>query len=107
NVILFIDEIHTVIGAGRAGDSLDAADILKPALSRGEIKCIGATTIDEYRKYIENDSALERRFTPILVNEPTIAQTKKILYAIKPLFENYHKVSINKEAIEAAVELSA
>jgi len=107
DIILFIDEIHTVVGAGRAEGSMDAAHILKPALGRGEIRCIGATTIDEYRRYIEKDSALERRFQPILVNEPTVAQTKEILRQIKSRYEEHHNVIITDEAVEAAVELSA
>jgi ATP-dependent Clp protease ATP-binding subunit ClpC len=107
DVILFIDEVHTIVGAGRGEGSLDAANILKPALGRGDIRCIAATTIDEYRRYIEKDSALERRFQPIIVNEPTVAQTKEILRNIKQRFEEHHKVTIADEAIEAAVELSA
>lgn len=106
-IILFIDEIHTVVGAGKASGSLDAANILKPSLGRGDIRCIGATTIDEYRRYIENDQALERRFQSIMVNEPTVVQTKEILNNTKARYEQHHGVIITDEAIDAAVELSA
>lgn len=107
DVILFIDEIHTIVGAGSASGSLDAANILKPALTRGEFQCVGATTLDEYRKYIEKDAALERRFQPIVVEEPTIEETSKIIRGIKHLYESYHNVGISEDAIEAAVELSS
>ena len=107
DLILFIDEIHTVVGAGRASGSLDAANILKPALGRGDIRCIGATTIDEYRRYIERDPALERRFQPIMVNEPTVARTVEMLGKMKDRYEHHHTVTIADDAVEAAVELSA
>ncbi|WP_123054255.1 ATP-dependent Clp protease ATP-binding subunit [Clostridium sp. JN-1] len=107
NIIIVIDEIHNIIGAGEAqGGALNAANILKPSLARGEIQVIGTTTIDEYRKYIEKDSALERRFQPILVEEPTIEETIEILNGIKKYYEDYHKVKISNEVIEAAVNLS-
>jgi ATP-dependent Clp protease ATP-binding subunit ClpC len=106
NVILFIDEIHTLIGAGGSEGSLDAANILKPALSRGEIQLIGATTMDEYRKYIEKDAALERRFQPIQINEPTEDDAIEILNGIKDKYEAHHKVKITDDAIKAAVKLS-
>ena len=106
NVILFIDEIHTVVGAGRAEGSLDAGNMLKPALARGEIRLIGATTVDEYRKYIEKDPALERRFQPIYVDEPSEEETIEILKGLRPRLENYHKVKISDEAIESAVKLT-
>jgi len=105
-VILFIDEIHTIVGAGATGGSLDAANILKPALARGELRCIGATTLTEYRKHIENDPALERRFAPIIVEEPTIEKTEKILLGIKKNYEKFHRVMIAADAITAAVRLS-
>lgn len=106
NVILFIDEIHTIIGAGGAEGAIDASNILKPALARGEIQCIGATTIDEYRKYIEKDSALERRFQPIFVGEPTTEETVGILFGIRDKYEAHHKVKITDDAIKSAVDLS-
>ncbi|WP_368489118.1 ATP-dependent Clp protease ATP-binding subunit [Clostridium sp. BJN0013] len=106
NVILFIDEIHTIIGAGAAEGAIDASNILKPALARGEIQCIGATTIDEYRKYIEKDAALERRFQPILVGEPTKEEAVLILKGLRDKYEAHHRVKITDEAIEAAVNLS-
>ena len=102
NVILFIDEVHTIIGAGAAEGAIDASNILKPALARGEIQCIGATTIDEYRKYIEKDSALERRFQPILVGEPTKKEAVLILKGLRDKYEAHHRVKIIDEAIEAA-----
>jgi ATP-dependent Clp protease ATP-binding subunit ClpC len=105
--ILFIDEVHMLVGAGSAGSSVDAANILKPALARGELQCIGATTLDEYRKHIENDAALERRFQKVLVEEPTIEQTIEILHGIKSAYEEHHDVEISDEAIEAAATLSA
>lgn len=106
NVIAFIDEIHTIIGAGGAEGAIDASNILKPALARGEIQCIGATTIDEYRKHIEKDSALERRFQPVNVGEPSNSETIKILEGLRTKYEEHHKVKITDEAIRAAVELS-
>lgn len=106
NIILFIDEMHTIVGAGGAEGAIDAANILKPALSRGEIQCIGATTIDEYRKYIEKDLALERRFQPVMVGEPTKEETIKILKGLRDKYEAHHKVKITDEALKAAVELS-
>lgn len=106
NVILFIDEIHTIVGAGGAEGAIDASNILKPALARGEIQCIGATTIDEYRKYIEKDSALERRFQPVTVGEPTKEEALQILFGLRDKYEAHHRVKITDEAIEAAVTLS-
>jgi ATP-dependent Clp protease ATP-binding subunit ClpC len=106
NVILFIDELHTVIGAGGAEGSIDASNMLKPSLSRGEIQCIGATTIDEYRKYFEKDAALERRFQSVLVEEPDPEETVGILEGIKGRYEEFHGVSYERSAIESAVELS-
>jgi ATP-dependent Clp protease ATP-binding subunit ClpC len=105
--ILFIDEVHMLVGAGAAGSSVDAANILKPALSRGELQVIGATTLDEYRKYIESDAALERRFQPILVNEPSIEETVLILRGVKSRYEDHHKLLITEEAIHAAAHLAA
>ena len=107
NVILFIDEIHTLIGAGSAEGAIDAANILKPALSRGEIQVIGATTIAEYRKYIEKDAALERRFQSVMVGEPSREEAVRILYGLRDKYEAHHRVKITDEAIRAAVELSA
>ncbi|WP_297429415.1 ATP-dependent Clp protease ATP-binding subunit [Clostridium sp.] len=106
NIIIFIDEIHTIIGAGGAEGAIDASNILKPALARGEIQCIGATTIDEYRKYIEKDSALERRFQPVTVGEPTKEETLEILKGLRDKYEAHHRVEITDEALEAAVNLS-
>lgn len=107
NVILVIDELHNIIGAGEAqGGAMNAANILKPALAKGEIQVIGATTLDEYRKHIEKDSALERRFQPVIVEEPTIEETIEILKGIKKYYEDYHKVKISDEVIESAVHLS-
>ncbi|MGI6119728.1 MAG: ATP-dependent Clp protease ATP-binding subunit [Desulfosporosinus sp.] len=106
NIILFIDELHTLIGAGAAEGAIDAANILKPALARGELQCIGATTLEEYRKYIEKDSALERRFQPITVGEPTIQEAILILRGLRDRYEAHHRVKISDEAIEAAVRLS-
>lgn len=105
--ILFIDEVHMLVGAGSAGSSVDAANILKPALARGELQCIGATTLDEYRKNIENDAALERRFQKVLVEEPTIEQTIEILHGIKNAYEEHHDLEISDDAIESAATLSA
>jgi ATP-dependent Clp protease ATP-binding subunit ClpC len=106
DVILFIDELHTVVGAGAAEGALDAANILKPALSRGELQCIGATTQDEYRKYIEKDAALERRFQPVIVEENTVLETIEILKGIRKNYEDFHKITICDSAIEAAAKLS-
>src|SRR5699024_1726409 len=106
NVILFIDELHTLIGAGGAEGAIDASNILKPSLSRGELQCIGATTLDEYRKYIEKDAALERRFQPIQVDEPTLDETVQILKGLRDRYEAHHRVTITDEAIEAAAHLS-
>lgn len=106
DIIIFIDEIHTIIGAGGAEGAIDASNILKPALARGEIQCIGATTIDEYRKYIEKDSALERRFQPVTVGEPSKEETLKILKGLRDKYEAHHRVEITDEALEAAVNLA-
>jgi ATP-dependent Clp protease ATP-binding subunit ClpC len=106
DAVLFIDELHTLVGAGAAEGAIDAANILKPPLSRGELQCIGATTLDEYRKYIERDAALERRFQPVMVEEPTIEQSVDILMGIRERYEQHHKVSITDEAVKAAVDLS-
>ncbi len=106
NIILVIDEVHSIVGVGDSEGSMNAANILKPALSRGEIQLIGATTLNEYRKYIEKDSALERRFQPIMVEEPSIAETKKILVGIKQYYETFHKIHISDDIISHAVELS-
>ena len=106
NIILFIDEVHLLVGAGAAEGSIDAANILKPALARGEIQCISATTLDEYRKYIEKDAALERRFQPVTVGEPTKEEAVQILRGLRDRYEAHHKVKISDEAIEAAVQLS-
>ncbi len=106
NILLFVDELHTIIGAGGAEGALDASNILKPSLSRGEIQMIGATTVDEYRKHIEKDAALERRFQPVMVEEPTKDETVEILKGLRPYYERHHKVSISDEALRAAVNLS-
>src|SRR5690606_17734115 len=105
--ILFIDEVHMLVGAGSAGSSVDAANILQPALARGELQCIGATTLDEYRRHIESDAALERRFQPILVEEPSIEETIDILKGIRAPYEEHHALRITDEAINAAAHLSA
>ena len=107
NVILFVDEMHTLVGAGGAEGAIDAANVLKPALSRGEIQCIGATTLDEYRKYIEKDGALERRFQTIIVDPPTKDETLDILKGLRDRYEAHHRVRMTDEALESAVELSA
>ena len=107
SVILFIDELHTVVGAGAAEGGSDAANLLKPALARGELRCVGATTLDEYRKYIEKDAALERRFAPIYIGEPSVEDTIAILRGLKPRYEAHHKgVKIKDSALVAAAKLS-
>ncbi|HZG56114.1 MAG TPA: ATP-dependent protease ATP-binding subunit ClpC, partial [Paenibacillus sp.] len=106
NIILFIDELHTLIGAGGAEGAIDASNILKPALARGELQCIGATTLDEYRKYIEKDAALERRFQPITVDEPTVDEAILILRGLRDRYEAHHRVKITDDALEQAVRLS-
>ncbi|HLP91734.1 MAG TPA: ATP-dependent Clp protease ATP-binding subunit [Nostocaceae cyanobacterium] len=106
NIILVIDEIHTLVGAGGTEGGLDAANILKPALAKGELQCIGATTLDEYRKHIERDAALERRFQPILVGEPSVEETIQILQGLRSAYEQHHKVTISDQALVAAAELS-
>ena len=106
NIIVFIDEIHTIIGAGGAEGAIDASNILKPSLARGEIQCIGATTIEEYRKYIEKDSALERRFQPVNVKEPSKEETLEILFGLREKYEEHHNVRITDDALEAAVNLA-
>ncbi|MFH1002962.1 MAG: ATP-dependent Clp protease ATP-binding subunit [Chloroflexota bacterium] len=106
NCILFIDEFHTIVGAGAAEGAVDAANILKPSLARGELQCIGATTLDDYRKYVERDPALERRFQPVLVEEPSVDQTLEILHGIKERYEEHHKLTISDEALSAAANLA-
>ena len=106
NIILFLDEIHTIIGAGGAEGAIDASNILKPSLARGELQLIGATTIEEYRKYIEKDAALERRFQTIMVEEPSLTEAVRIVMGIKHKYEEHHHVTITPEAVEAAVKLS-
>ena len=106
DAILFIDELHTLVGAGAAEGAIDAANILKPPLARGELQCIGATTLDDYRKYIERDAALERRFQPVMVEEPTLEQTIEILKGIRERYEQHHKVTITDDALRAATDLS-
>jgi ATP-dependent Clp protease ATP-binding subunit ClpC len=106
NVILVIDEVHTLIGAGAAEGAIDAANILKPALARGELQCIGATTLDEYRKHIERDAALERRFQPVMVGEPSIEETIEILHGLRDRYEQHHKLKITDDALDAAAKLS-
>ena len=106
DAILFIDELHTLVGAGAAEGAIDAANILKPPLSRGELQCIGATTLDEFRKYIEKDAALERRFQPVMIEEPTVEQTVEILFGIREGFELHHRVKITDDAARAAADLS-
>ena len=104
--VLFIDELHMLVGAGSAGSSMDAANILKPALARGELQCIGATTLDEYRKHIESDAALERRFQPVFVGEPSQDETLEILKGIRPRYEEHHGLQISDEALSAAARLA-
>jgi len=106
NIILVIDEVHTLIGAGAAEGAIDAANILKPALSRGELQCIGATTLEEYRKHIEKDAALERRFQPVMVDEPSVEETVEILYGLRERYEKHHKLVISDEALSAAAKFS-
>jgi ATP-dependent Clp protease ATP-binding subunit ClpC len=105
--ILFIDELHMLVGAGSAGSSVDAANLLKPSLARGELQCIGATTLDEYRRYIESDAALERRFQPIYVDEPSVEDTVKILHGLRSRYEEHHRLTISDEALEAAAHLAS
>lgn len=107
DIILFIDEIHMVVGAGATGGSVDAANILKPELARGELRCIGATTVEEYRKYIEKDKALERRFQPVYINEPSVEETIEILKGLRKSFEEFHKVKIEDKTLESAAKLAA
>ncbi|MFN8557810.1 MAG: ATP-dependent Clp protease ATP-binding subunit [Dehalococcoidia bacterium] len=107
NCVLFIDELHMLVGAGAAEGAVDAANILKPSLSRGELQCVGATTLDEYRKHIERDAALERRFQPIVVDEPSVEETVEILRGIKERYEEHHKLTITDEALRSAAELAA
>src|ERR1700730_26046 len=106
NVILFIDELHMIVGAGSAEGALDASNIIKPALSRGELQCVGATTLNEYRKYIERDAALERRFQTVKVEAPTLEEAVQILKGLRPKYETHHKAKLTDEALEAAVRLS-
>ena len=106
NVILFLDELHTLIGAGAAEGAIDASNMLKPALSRGEIQTIGATTLDEYRKYIEKDGALERRFQPVIVKAPTVPEAIEIIRGLRHKYEAHHRVKISEQAITAAVHLA-
>src|SRR5678815_4008167 len=106
NVILFIDELHTIVGAGSAEGAMDASNIIKPALSRGELQCVGATTLNEYRKYIEKDAALERRFQTVKVDAPTVDEAIQILKGLRPKYEQHHKAKLTDEALEAAVKLS-
>src|SRR5207248_9283827 len=105
-IVLFIDELHTIVGAGAAEGSVDASNLLKPQLARGELRAIGATTLDEYRKYIEKDAALERRFQPVMVEEPTVGEAIAILFGIRSRYEEHHRVKISDEAVHAAVDLS-
>ncbi|MEP6871969.1 MAG: Clp protease N-terminal domain-containing protein, partial [Anaerolineaceae bacterium] len=107
NCILFVDELHMLVGAGAAEGAVDAANILKPSLARGELQCIGATTLDEYRKHIERDAALERRFQPIIVEQPSVEETVEILKGIRARYEEHHKLKISDAALTAAAELSA
>lgn len=106
NIIIFIDELHTLVGAGGAEGAIDASNILKPVLSRGEIQCIGATTFDEYRKYVEKDAALERRFQPVIVNPPTVEETIEILRGLKQKYEEHHKLKISDDALVVASKLA-
>ncbi|MGC9524513.1 MAG: ATP-dependent Clp protease ATP-binding subunit [Limnospira sp.] len=106
NIILMIDEIHTLVGAGAIEGTMDAANMLKPALARGELQCVGATTLDEYRKYIERDAALERRFQPVMVGEPTVEETIEILFGLRSAYEQHHRLTISDEALHSAATLS-
>jgi ATP-dependent Clp protease ATP-binding subunit ClpC len=106
-IILFIDELHTVVGAGAAQGAMDASNMLKPALARGELQCVGATTLDEYQKYIEKDAALERRFAPVFVEEPSIEDTIKMLRGLRDRYEAHHKVRFSDAALVAAARLSS
>ena len=106
NTIIFIDEIHTMVGAGKADGAMDAGNMLKPALARGELHCIGATTLDEYRKYIEKDAALERRFQKVMVDEPSVEETIEMLHGLRDRYEAHHKVRISDQALVAAANLS-
>src|SRR5207253_7880823 len=106
NIILFIDELHTLVGAGAAEGAMDASNMLKPMLARGELHCIGATTLDEYRKHIEKDAALERRFQPVMVDEPNVEDTISILRGLRERYEQHHKVRITDSALVAAAILS-
>ena len=105
-IILFIDELHTVVGAGAAQGAMDASNMLKPALARGELQCVGATTLDEYHKYIEKDAALERRFAPVYVDEPSVEETIEMLHGLRDRYEAHHKVRFTDEALVAAARLS-
>ena len=105
-MIIFIDELHNVVGAGRVEGGMDAANLMKPALARGDLRCIGATTIAEYRRYVESDQALERRFEKIIVNEPSSEETMKMLEGIRPKWEKHHGVKITDKALQSAVDLS-
>src|SRR5204862_1891502 len=105
-IILFIDELHTLVGAGAAEGAMDAANLLKPSLARGELRCVGATTLDEYRKHIEKDAGLERRFAPVFVGEPSVADTIAILRGLKEAYEAHHGVRIRDAALVAAAVLS-
>ena len=107
NCVLFIDEIHTMVGAGAAEGAVDAANILKPSLARGELQCIGATTMDDYRKHVERDPALERRFQRVAVEEPTTAETIAILMGVKSRYEEHHHLTIGEDAVQAATNLAS
>ena len=106
NIILLIDEVHTLVGAGGMAGGMDAANLLKPALARGELQCIGATTLDEYRQHIEKDAALERRFQPVMVNEPSVEETIEILHGVRASYEQHHNLTISDEALVAAAKLA-
>src|SRR5262249_1931660 len=106
NVVLFIDELHTLVGAGAAEGAIDASNMLKPALARGELECVGASTLNEYRKYIEKDGALERRFQTVMVEPPTVQETVEILIGLRKKYEEHHRVSIPDATLRAAAELA-